>query len=465
MKKRPNIIFLMTDQQRFDTFSCNNPEVITPNLDLLIADSVSFENAYCSNPSCVPSRAAIMTGKYPSECKCPDFITYLPAEETTFMTRLQAAGYHTAVIGKQHFGTTDIPKGYDEECIIDAHFPTSPEEALGVYLDYLKENEIDPASLWEPAFVSGGVWNGEMKYHIDDFIGELGQKWLQERAEKTKAGDDTPWFFTLSFPGPHHPYDLEGTEYAERYDLTQLSGPSSDETALLEKPMQYREMDQYAHIYLKDFTEDDYLRSKRSYYANMTLIDEKIGAIVDTLKQNNMYDDTMIIYSSDHGDFMGDYGLMEKLQCLADSLMRVPLFVKPPLAGFKGMKVSDRVTNLDIASTCLTAAEAQVPSALCNVPYNQYWDTSKERKVRDYIYMEAARIKGCICDDIKTVCYIGREHGELYDLKKDPLELHNLWDDASYQAAKLKGCQIVMQEMYHSIPLWDVPWNYGTPEV
>lgn len=466
MKKQPNIIFIMTDQQRFDTFSFNNPEVKTPNLDALIGDSVFFENAYCSNPSCVPSRAAIMTGKYPSECQCPDFITYLPTQETTFMTRLQQAGYETSVIGKQHFGKTDIAKGYDEEYIIDGHFPTSPNKGgLSHYLDFLKENGIDPKTLWEPAFISGGFWQGEMKYHLDEYIGELGKQWIEKRAEKTKAGDEKPWFFTLSFPGPHHPYDLEGTKYADMYDLDALSLPTSDDAALRSKPLHYKEMNQYARIYLKDFSNEDYLRSKRSYYANMTLIDEKVGEFIALLKENNLYDDTLIIFSSDHGDFMGDYGLMEKLQCLQNSLMHVPLFVKPPIANFKGKIITDPVTNLDIASTCLTAAQASVPSELCNVPYNQYWDETKEVTVRDYIYMEAARIKGCIHHNIKTICYIGRPYGELYDLSHDPQEVNNLWDDPAYQAAKLKGCQIIMQEMYHAIPLWSMPWNYGTPEV
>ena len=113
MKKRPNIIFIMTDQQRYDTMGCVNPKVITPNLDKLIENSVFFENGRCSNPSCVPSRAGIMTGKFPSQCQVPAYISYLPDTEKTFMKRLKENGYYTAVVGKQHFAESTIDKGYD----------------------------------------------------------------------------------------------------------------------------------------------------------------------------------------------------------------------------------------------------------------------------------------------------------------------------------------------------------------
>ena len=118
MGNRPNIIFLMTDQQRFDAMGKVNPVVQTPNLDRLAGESVFFTNGYCTNPSCVPSRAAIMTGKYPSECQVPAFISKLPESETTFMTRLQRLGYYTAVVGKQHFAGSTISRGYDYEMIV-----------------------------------------------------------------------------------------------------------------------------------------------------------------------------------------------------------------------------------------------------------------------------------------------------------------------------------------------------------
>lgn len=465
IKKRPNILFLMTDQQRNDTFSCINPEVHTPHLDALIQDSVFFSNARSANPSCVPSRAAIMTGKFPSECQCPSYITQLPADETTFMTRLQEAGYHTAVVGKQHFAGSQIRRGFDDEMIIDGHGAFAENHYIQPYLDFLEQNGIDRKSVYTREFISGGRWNVDTKYHLDDFLGELGKTWLGKKLQEKPDADAKPWFFTLSFSGPHHPYDLEGTKYADRYELDGLLSPDTTYEQLDKKPPQFKGMDSYAKIYLKDFTEEQFKKTKRSYYANITLMDQKIGEVLQMLKDHDMYEDTLIIYTSDHGDFMGDFGMVEKLQCLTDSLMRVPLFVKPPIKGFKGVEIADEVLNIDIAATCLEAAEAQVPEELSGFSYNGYWDHAKEVKVRDAVYMEAGAIKGCIYNGIKTVHYMDRDYGELYDLKQDPKETNNLWDDPSYQQHKLEGTRIILNHMYRAIPKWNIPWNIGTPEI
>jgi arylsulfatase len=462
-KSRPNILFLMTDQQRFDTFSCVNSEIKTPNLDKLIEDSVFFKNAYCSNPSCVPSRAAIMTGKYPSECGCPSFITQLPKHEKTFMSRLQEAGYYTAVIGKQHFAGSPIEKGYDEENIIDCHSAFASSASAKPYHEYLQQSGIDKASLMSKGLISGGSWKTDIKYHLDYFIGELGKKWLTDKANEESSGQ--PWFFTLSFPGPHHPYDCEGTSYAEQYSLDELSKPTTAYTDLDDKPPHFKNMGMYSKIYLKDYSEEVFMKTKRSYYANMSLIDEKIGEVIQTLKDNDMYDNTMIIYTSDHGDFMGDFGMVEKLQCLTDSLMRVPLFVKPPVKGFSGTIIEDPVVNIDIASTCLRTAETAVDEHLSNYPYNGYWDVSVDRKVRDHVYLEAGDIKGVVKDGIKTIHYMNRNYGELYDLNRDPVERHNLWDDPAYVSQKLEGYRNIVNNMYRAIPNSHIKWNVGTPEI
>ncbi len=451
----------MTDQQRFDALSCVNSEIKTPHLDELIRHSVHFTKARCVNPSCVPSRAAIFTGKYPSQCECPMFITKLPKSEKTFMSMLRDVGYYTAVIGKQHFAGSEIEKGYDYEDIIDGHGTFAPEKNLGSYINFLRENGVDPKTVSEDGFISGATWKADTKYHIDSYIGEQGKKWVAECAPNIEK----PWFFTLSFSGPHHPYDGVGTDFEELYDEKELSMPTTSYDDLNEKPPHFKKMDGYAHIYLKDFTKEDYIKTKKSYYANMSLIDEKIGEVIAQLKADNLYDNTMIVFTSDHGDFMGDYGMVEKLQCLTDSLMRVPLFVKPPVKDYVGYKTSDNVLNIDIAATCLELAEAQIPKEMQSFTYTPYWDKQKTKKVRNGVYMEAGEIKGCVIDDIKVVHYIGRDYGEIYDLNKDPLEVKNLWSDNKYEAHKLKAYAFIMAEMYKQTPEWDTPWNIGTPEI
>lgn len=464
MKKRPNIIFIMTDQQRYDTMGCVNSKIITPNLDKLAADSVFFEHGYCSNPSCVPSRAAIMTGKYPSQCEVPAYISCLPETEKTFMKRMKENGYYTAVVGKQHFAGSKIDKGYDFEMIVDTHMPFSPSEQLGVYEDYLKEQGLNPKEMYQKTLISGGVWKADIKHHVDNFIGEKGKEWLENRLS-VEENQDKPFFFTLSFPGPHHPYDLEGTKYADMYNLEDMEESESTYEDLEQKGPQFKNMGMYSDIYLKDYTKEQFLRTKRSYYANITLIDEKVGEVIDILKKHNAYDDTVIIYSSDHGDFMGDYGLVEKLQCLEDSLMRVPLFVKPPIAGFSGIRVKEPVVNIDIASTCMELSETPLEAPMSDYSFVPYWDKSKELRIRPYIYMEAGAIRGVLCNGIKTIHYVNRDYGELYDLNKDPLERKNLWNDKDYEDAKLHGYRCMFDSMYKATPGFDTPWNIGTPEI
>lgn len=464
MKKRPNIIFIMTDQQRYDTMGCVNSKIITPNLDKLAADSVFFEHGYCSNPSCVPSRAAIMTGKYPSQCEVPAYISCLLETEKTFMKRMKENGYYTAVVGKQHFAGSKIDKGYDFEMIVDAHMPFSPSEQLGVYEDYLKEQGLNPKEMYQKTLISGGVWKADIKHHVDNFIGEKGKEWLENRLS-VEENQDKPFFFTLSFPGPHHPYDLEGTKYADMYNLEDMEESESTYEDLEQKGPQFKNMGMYSDIYLKDYTKEQFLRTKRSYYANITLIDEKVGEVIDILKKHNAYDDTVIIYSSDHGDFMGDYGLVEKLQCLEDSLMRVPLFVKPPIAGFSGIRVKEPVVNIDIASTCMELSETPLEAPMSDYSFVPYWDKSKELRIRPYIYMEAGAIRGVLCNGIKTIHYVNRDYGELYDLNKDPLERKNLWNDKDYEDAKLHGYRCMFDSMYKATPGFDTPWNIGTPEI
>ncbi|MFI3254898.1 MAG: sulfatase-like hydrolase/transferase [Eubacteriales bacterium] len=461
MKKKPNILFIMTDQQRHDTFGLNNSVIKTPNLDQLIQESVFFENARCTNPSCVPSRAAIMTGKMPSECQCPAYITELPPDEVTFMSRLQEEGYHTCVIGKQHFADSKIEYGYDEQTIIDGHGAFAPPQTIAPYLRYLADHKTSPREVYKKTCISGGEWLVEEKLHIDNFIGDLGVEWVK----KQDKSNEKPWFFTLSFSGPHHPYDLEGTKYSDMYDLADMNPPESNYEDLDQKPPQYKNMNMYSKIYLKDHSDEQYRKSKRAYYANMTLMDEKIGEVIEELKKKDLYEDTVIIFTTDHGDFLGDHGLMEKLQCLSDGLMRVPLFIKPGNKNAKFKKIEDPVLNVDIAATCLEIAGGKVPDSLSNYSYTGYFDENFPVKVRPEVYMEAGGIRGVVFDDLKVISYVDREYGELYDLKNDPLERINLWNNPDFTTTKMIGLQRIINHLYKAIPKHEIPWNHGTPEI
>lgn len=461
MSKRPNILFIMTDEQKYDTFSFINPVIKTPNLDSLIEESVFFSNGYCTNPSCIPSRAAIMTGKFPTVCECPTYISKLPDTQVTFMKKLQQIGYYTAVIGKQHFAESTIEKGYDYEFIVDGHSPMGAKDEVELYTNYLESKGLNPKDLYKGDLIVGGHWLGEAVDYIDSFVGDTGTKWLQEHIAKKS---DEPWFLTLSFPGPHQPFDGVGTGFEGLYDLKDMNRNETTFADLEQKPPHYKKLNPKA--YIDQYPEETFRETMRSYYATMSLIDEKVGDIVKVLKDSDEFENTLIVYTADHGDFMGDFGMVTKAQYLNEALMRVPLFVKPPIANFKGKVIDTLVSNVDVASTCLTMAQAthKITENMENNPYNKYWEEENPQG-NEYIYMEAHDIKGVIIGKIKTLYYVERPYGELYDLEKDPLERVNLWDNPDYIKHKVEGMGKIIDKLFKMSPKSSMKWNTNAPSI
>lgn len=451
MRNKPNILFIMTDEQRFDAVGYRNQEVITPNLDRLKEDSIDFTAAYTGNPSCIPARASIFTGRYPSQCGVPGYMSCLPKRETTFMKLLRDSGYYTAVVGKQHFWKSEIERGYDYEDIVDEHEP--PENiSLELYEDYfgLPANRTvsDSVSsyvkyLYDHGFRHGselyrqlspkGIYEffGEERFYVDSYIGMRGLEWLNE-----KRPVDRPWFLTLSFPGPHMPFDGIGLPYADLYDEDSLSVPETTVEDLFKKPPHYLDIvkkygsvDLEHHTSPDGFSPEEIRLMKKAYFANMTLIDRKIGDVIRRLKELGLYEDTLIIFTSDHGEYMGDFGVASKAQYLSESLMRIPLLVKPPVAGFAGYEERSFASSVEIAATCLTAAGAPVPSNIEQRSLTQFYDKSREPKRHSEMYMEARDIRAIRDERYKLIYYAERPYGEFYDLMADPVEKYNLWDD------------------------------------
>ena len=470
--KRPNILFIMTDEQRFDCVGYANPAVKTPNLDALAAGSVLFRRAYTPNPSCVPARAAISTGRYPSQCGAPTFITYLARPEVTFMDLLRRTGYHTAVIGKQHFGRTDIELGYDYAEINDMHTPGWQVAEAGdespSYPRFLKaQGQTDPDKLWRREGRFAARWLGDEKHHIDHFMGERGKWWL---AEKRPA--DKPWFFCLSFPGPHMPYDGLGLPDEKLYGPAQIDLPATCEADLAGKPPHFAAQIETGHgnpgkMPVNDITDEEIRTTRLSYYANQTLIDRKIGEVLDALRATGEYDNTMIIYTTDHGDFMGDFGLVGKGQYLSEVLMRVPLLIKPPVADFAGREENALVNLVDLATTCLAVAGAEIPENLSGDDLSAFWTDPAGATRREDAYTEAAGLRAVRTDRWKLVHYLNRPYGELYDLQDDPWERTNLWDspDAEAVAAKADLTRRLADRMITLGARSTIPWNTDAPEI
>lgn len=446
----------MTDEQRFDQLGCINSVMHTPNLDELAADGVTFERGYTTNPSCVPARASLMSGQYPSQCDAPTYVTYLPNDATTFMSRLRDGGYCTAVVGKQHFGASRIDKGYDYEEIIDPHFAPDDVGACrgqNTWFDFLVDQGVTGLSeLAEPLFPFVQRWKADPKLHLDSFIGERSLRWLQEDRPA-----EQPWFLFSSFSGPHMPFDGLGLPHENWYDADGIDMPETSVNDLRRKPA--HQMIAHGTTEPGELTDEQIRQARLSSHANVSLIDEQIGRMIRYLKDQQLYDNTLIIFISDHGDYLGDFGKLGKSQCLAEVLMRIPFVVKPPDGGVAGKRESTFVNLVDVAPTFLAAAGLSVPAEWPGRDLAGYWQSPEDLNDRDRIYMEVGRIRGLRWGDWKISHYFERDYGELYDLSTDPWEKHNLWDVAEHRETRESLRSALLDEVMKLSPRHASPWN------
>jgi uncharacterized sulfatase len=295
-----------------------------------------------------------------------------------------------------------------------------------------------------------------VKYHLDDFIGERGKDWLLN-----KRPVDQPWFLCLSFPGPHQPFDCLNIPQAAPYRLEQMDLPQTSAMDLEQKPPHYK-----AKIDEGESLSEEEIRLMRlAYYANVTLIDEKIGEVIQTLTEIGEFDNTLIVFTSDHGDFQGDFGLAYKGQYLSEVLMRVPFIMKPPVPGFTGRKDDSFVLNFDIAATSLGTAGLGIPLNMSAQDLSNCWRNPDGQPSREFAYLEASDLRGIRTDRWKLIHYRNRTYGELYDLKQDPWERNNLWDEASMVGAKQQLYSLMMNQLIGLGEKSHSAWNVNAPEI
>lgn len=449
---RPNILFLMTDEHRHDCVGYVNPAIKTPHLNALAKDGIVFTNAYSTSPSCVPARAAIYTGRYPSQCGAPTYITYLPAHETTFMSRLRAAGYHTAAIGKQHFGQSTIERGYDYEDLIDGEGVSRNDS----YTRHLRAAGTTQAQHREPAGRFAFRWKGDPRMHIDHWVGERALEYLRDKCPHSQ-----PWFLTVSFHGPHQPFDGLGLPSEQHYAGASIPQPVAKASDLKDKPPHFADLSGRSG----GLSEKEIETIRRSYFSKITFIDGKIGQLIAALRARGEYDNTLIVFTADHGDYMGEYGMVYKGQYVSEALMRIPMLAKPPVKDFRGRTETAFVHNFDIAPTSLAAAGIPVPPTMSARDLAPFWKPQPRPADRQFCFLDAHGIQGVRDSRWKLVHYRGRDYGELYDLANDPHERRNLWNEASAQQEKTRLREELLNHLLAILPRSEAEWNKGAPKI
>lgn len=459
--KRPNVLFICTDQQRYDALGCcGNPHVQTPAIDRLAADGVLFEQCYVQSPVCSPSRASLVTGTYVHNHGLWANGVTLPDSEPVFSKALGKSGYDCGLIGKMHLshcyaGRTE-PRRDDGFRVYEwAHDPQhrSPENA---YHRWLREKHPD---VWARAIGSGERQNHEpggfdtipTEAHYSHWAAEQAIDFLRERPDEAQ-----PFFLWLNFYDPHHPF-VAPAEYLARYRPEALPAPVGRPGELATKPSIQTEASKesyagHARGY-RTYDAPEIQKIIAAYYAMVSLIDDEVARVLAALERQGLAEDTVVIFTSDHGEMLGDHELLLKGPMLYEGAVRVPLIMRWPGELPAGERRRELVEWLDLCPTILSLA------GLPPLPGNQGLDLlplargDADAATRGWALCEYRNSGHGYEPPVHlTMLRQGRfklivQHGppatdrpgagELYDLESDPDELCNLWDEPAAQTDRI----------------------------
>ena len=445
MSGKPNVLLIITDQQRFDTIAAaGNPQIKTPNLDRLTREGTHFTSAYAPAPVCVPSRCAMHYGQYPLTSGCYENNYDMPTDRPSVADALTNAGYRTHAIGKRHF-TPDPqdPRGFQtlekQEEIVD-------DIEQDDYLQYLEANgcgyAIEPHGARSEAYYVPQLSPLPPKHHPTQWVGDRTVDWL----EKEGAGEQ-PFFLYSSFIHPHPPFSPP-TPWHKLY-----RGPEMPLPKMIQDPESLYLHTNYRQNRYKGRDAGSDLRLQQliiSYYwASISFIDQQVGRMLDTLEASGEIDNTLVIFASDHGEFLGDYGCYGKRSFL-DSAARVPMICRLPSAFEVGAVCDTPVSLIDIMPTALAAAGVSEES-VDGVDLAALAQGAIKRDVIFGHYQCAeAGIYMATSDKWKYIWSAADNKELLFDRIADPLELCNLADDAS--CAGLREMRQLLQDHIRTMP-------------
>ncbi len=433
-KKQPHIILLMTDQQRFDAMGCTSQgAVISPHMDALASDGYLFSNAYTAAPSSTPARAGMLTGMSPWHHGLLGYGRVAEQYPYEMPRMLTEQGYHTMGIGKMHWYPQNISHGFEVTLIDESGRVESPS----FMSDYRKWFNTQAFGLNPDS--TGVGWNAHKGkvYALPERLHPT--VWTGDRAVEVIAGyaSDQPLFLKVSFARPHSPYDPP-QRVLDMYDGRSIPAPVvgewCEQRALDEHP------EKRPDAAVGNFGAAYAQHSRKHYYAAITFVDEQIGRIIAELKKKGMYDDALICFVSDHGDMLGDHHLWRKTYAYEGSAA-IPFIVKPPKDATKKWKadktIEAPVELRDLLPTFLAASGREVPEQMDGRSVLPLLEKGKT-PWREYIDIEHATAYWnenywCALTDgkMKYVWFLRTGEEQLFNLEKDPYELHDLARDAS----------------------------------
>ena len=414
MPERPNILLVMADQLvPFLTGAYGHPVVRTPALDRFAAEGIRFDAAYTPYPLCSPARASLVTGRYASRLGCYDNASILPADQPTVAHYLTSAGYDTALSGKMHFVGPDQLHGFRRRLTTDV-FPAT--------MDWV------PTMDEEGRFVRGGharsyvvpevgvrPWTTFLSYDEETHFRAL--EYVRERG---RLRPEEPFFLVVSYHHPHDPFHPT-QELWDLYEDAEIGLPEQHDAEVSAMDAWANEAHETDSV---DLADPESLRAlRRAYYALVSYVDRKVGELLATLEQTGQGDDTVILFTSDHGDMLGERRMVQK-RCFYEWSVRVPLLLRFADRRRAGERVTDPVSLLDLAPTLLDLAGVNERLPLDG---RSLLDPGPDRAVLSEYHVEKVR----------APCFMARRgrwklihvhgHGsQLFDLETDPGEWENL---------------------------------------
>ncbi len=509
---RPNFVVFIVDQLCADHLGCYGNQIVkTPNIDRLAARGWKAENCYVTTPICMPNRASLMTGRMPSAHGVRHNGIPLGLNTTTFVELLRLAGYSTALIGKSHLqtmtdlaplpvpnkprrsrdGTQRFPGDYLQESASTWQASPSVEMTLpfygfeqaevaiehgddinGHYRKWLAKQDLDAESLMgrENAHPSdyalasiGQAWRTRLpeELHPSSWIATRTCERIQEYAREAQS-----FFLYCSFPDPHHPYTPPG-KYWDMYRPEDVELPASYQSSATPPPhlawlREQREKGTPNNKSMACFaaTEREAREAIALNYGSISFIDDRIGRVLDTLEQEGLADNTVILFTTDHGEYAGDHQLLFKGSLHYRSLVRTPLIWADPQSG-RGRETAP-LSTIDISASILDRANVEPCNGMQGIsflnsvrklPYSGRDSVliEEEGQRTYYGFDSPVRMRSLIRENHRISVYNGVAWGELYDHSIDPHEQHNLWDKPESQAIKYELMEALLQQMMTSV--------------
>jgi arylsulfatase len=516
--KAPNFLVFITDQHRADHLGCyGNPIVRTPHIDTLAANGTRFEKAYVANPVCMPNRGSMMTGRLPSIHGGRGNGVPLPLESVTFVDLLSEAGYKTALIGKSHLQNMEDrppalpPRSLDPALHPSAKYPEArrtnitsaayrqelrsswenpdhqlslpyygfqevilcnhhADECFGDWLRWLQKEHPAFANRLgrehgqrDPRFVAPQAWHTQLDENLypTHYIADQTARWITQHVATQPT---QPFAVVCSFPDPHHPWTPPG-RYWDQYDPAAMPLPPSLTDGRDPPPhvrwLQEERKNGDAKLdgpRLFAATAREVQEMTALTYGMISNIDDRIGLVMEALRATGADQDTVVIFTADHGDLMGDHGIVLKGPLHYQGLVRVPFIwrepqqANPPAAAVR----KDLVSSIDLATSILSRAGIAPPNGVQGRPlFSPQGEIQmsardavliEETQQRAYLgFTQQVRVRTLVSSTHRLSLFAEGNWGELYDLAADPHEMFNLWDQPEAQAAKTALMQRLLQ--------------------